>query len=274
MICPACNHEQETGKFCGKCGTAVIETAQQEISATAEAVTPTPAQTVSGNENLEKAKNISRQYGKHALGLLKNPGQAFNLGEQHFINGITTIVLYALAFALTLYFFINKLFKTVFGEVNALFDEGPAQSLPFFELASRFFITGIIFIAIGLVTTLVLTKVIGETDSIKTFIAKFSGILIPFTAVNVVTMLLALMGFYKATIVLALVSALFVAIIVPGFYMYKTALNKNHKVDSLYWGIGTQLITMFITYLFIKSSVIETINRFREQVPFPFLDMM
>lgn len=253
MICPSCNQEQESGKFCGSCGsTMVVTSSEKEVGATSETVHSTSTANITSNENLTKAKNLSQMYGKHALGLLKRPSLAFELNENHFVNGLITIVLYALTFALSLYFLANKLYKTMmsgFGFESFLGESGAASSLPFFDITFKLLLTGLVFVAIGMITASLTTKLMGTGITFKAFLSQYSGVLVPFAGLNVVATLLGLMGSIWGTLILLGVSLQFVILLMPGFFVYEYSKSSKPNVDRLYWGFGSILASMLLTYM-------------------------
>ncbi|MGM7703002.1 hypothetical protein ACSVDE_14825 [Pseudalkalibacillus sp. Hm43] len=271
MICPVCKHEQENGKFCGSCGASmIVTTTENEIAATSESVNVTTSTVSTPNENLDKAKNISRMYGNYVLALLKRPSLAFTLNEQQFVNGIITIILYALTFALSLYFLANSIFKAAMDGIGELFMETtPAASLPFFDITFKLLLIGVVFVAIGMVSTLLVAKLMGNKLPVKESLSQYSSVLVPFTALNMVAMILGLLGSVWGTIIIIVLSLLFVILFIPGFVVYEYSKDTKGTVDRFYWSFGAILGAMLFTYLVGKmfvweafSSLMELMERF------------
>ncbi|UOQ45578.1 hypothetical protein MUN89_06450 [Halobacillus salinarum] len=109
MKCSNCNHEQESGKFCGGCGSSLVSDGLTHAGEVSEV--PAAEAAHSNNENLEKAKQFSSAYGHYSLKLLKRPSHAFDADDSLFFQGLTTLFVYLLAFSLSLYFLANSYYK-------------------------------------------------------------------------------------------------------------------------------------------------------------------
>lgn len=155
LTCPNCQQQQQSGKFCGVCGTAMemeqsqppVEqqpipeeqnhTAAVENQAAATAEQPaiqdpiqqTRAQGYTqqkqyvnhgaqqGSSNFQKELS---NYGTFLLTLLKNPSEAFRSTESDYAKGLINIALYILTFGLSIYFTVNTFYKAMMGMAGGM----------------------------------------------------------------------------------------------------------------------------------------------------------
>src|SRR5690606_36924088 len=123
MKCPNCQHEQDTGKFCGKCGTAMIvnnggvaaNTAPPAQDSTAQftAATPGTAAPVyqapaEPNQHVEEVKATSKQYWSYFLQYIKKPGSIVERPDGQMVNALITLGIFALIFSMAIYKDLGK----------------------------------------------------------------------------------------------------------------------------------------------------------------------
>lgn len=261
ITCSQCQHQQESGKFCGSCGadlssameSTVQQPAQTEVAA---GVHTQPAYT---NENLTKAKEGVSKYWSFALDVLKRPSIALTGTEGHFVNGLVTIAVYVVAFALSLYFLANKLFKTMFGGMGSLFGESPmgAQSLPFFDIVSPLFMFALLFVAGALLSSFAAIKMMSDSLSFKGIIGQFGSVIIPFAALNVIAIIFGLTGSIQVTLLLTALSLLFPVIVMPALVVYDRSMQNSRPVNRIYWSVGASALSLLIAYLVVRTSVMS-----------------
>ncbi|MGD6803418.1 hypothetical protein ACQCVK_12435 [Rossellomorea vietnamensis] len=269
IICSECNHQQEAGKFCGSCGadlsTAVESpiqpSAQREVAAASHTQQP-----VYNNENLTKAKEGVSKYWSFALNVLKSPSAALTGYETHFVNGLITIAVYVAAFALSLYFLANKLYKTMMGGFGNFFGEGMgAQSLPFFDIAFALFMFALLFVAGAILSSFAAIKMMSEPLSFKGIIGQFGSVIIPFAAMNVIALIFGLAGSVQLTLLFTGLSLIFTIFIMPAIVVYDRSIKSGKSVNSVYLSIGASAMSMLIVYLVVRTSVmsfLEEMNQF------------
>jgi hypothetical protein len=264
ITCPSCLNEQDTGKFCGKCGTNLMETGgQPQPSAHAEtAAAAQPVPSMNSNENLMKAKEGVSKYWNYALEVLKKPSTALAGKESQFLNGIITIGIFVAALSISIYFLANKFYKEMFGGIGSLLsgDEMGAQSLPFFQFASSLMLFSLLFIIGALISVFLAAKLMSEGFTFKELLARFGGILIPFAALNVAAILFGLMGSIKFTLLLTGVSLLLTIVIMPALVVYDRAVKSSKAINGIYWSVGASAVSMLITYFIVRTSVMEFVN--------------
>ncbi|MFC7320013.1 zinc ribbon domain-containing protein [Halobacillus campisalis] len=259
MKCPQCNHEQGSGKFCGVCGSplssagASVETEQAATAATMEHKPVT-----TNSESVEKVKKFSGDYGQGALRFLKRPSLAFRAGETAFAQGLATLIIYMVAYSLSIYFLANSLFKQMGFGLGV-------QSLPFFGVTSRLFLISLIGIVICLAALFVMARFMNLQMSVKRLIAQYGGLITPFAAINVIAIIFGLSGAMSMTMLLLGGSAFFVLILVPALFIYHHGLTSKAEPHVFYWSTGTSLLIMIVSYLFwnwVISDMLDELDSF------------
>jgi hypothetical protein len=262
LKCTNCLNEQDSGKFCGKCGTSLMVTGIPQPTAYTEAAAASPAvaaQPVNTNEHVTKAKENVSKYWSYALQVLKKPSVAFDTKDSQYVNGIITMALFVIAFALSIYFLANKLYKAVVGGFGSLFSEGGigAESLPFFNITSSLFMFAVFFILGSFISVFLVSKFMTEGFTLKELLGQFGSILIPFTALNVVAIIFGLMGSIQLTLTLTGVSLFYTIAILPSIIVYDRAMKSEKSLNKLYWATGASAASLFIAYLIVRMSVLD-----------------
>ncbi|UTE77442.1 DUF6574 domain-containing protein [Rossellomorea sp. KS-H15a] len=276
MKCSKCFNEQDSGKFCGKCGANLMEaeithqpTAYEEVAAASETVA---REQVPVNESVTKAKEGVSKYWNYALQILKKPSLALEGGDHQFKNGLITIGLFVIAFSLSIYFLVNKLFKAMFGGLGSMFSEDGmgAQSLPFFHITSSLFMFSLIFLVGALISVFLAGKFMSKGITFKKLLAQFGGVLVPFATLNVVAIPTGLMGSVQWTLILTGVSLFYAIVIMPAIVVYDRAMKSQQSVNKVYLAAGASALSMFITYLVIRTSVMEFMEEIESLVNMGF----
>lgn len=242
VTCPNCHHQNDGGNFCEKCGTRLAEGEPVVVggasAASVEATRP--------NEHLEKAKNVSKLYFGYFVSLLKSPlSKGSRIGEEHFVNGLITIILYSLILPLSMYV--------------ALRDYGSFMDSPFLTIVIKPFLTMGVFVFLMSVFTFCAVKVVGEHVSFKSAVARFGAILVPFIAIFALGLLMSLFGIYEFVFVLAL--GLFGAIFtVPAIVVMSYTRNITSKFDPLYGIILTYVASFIVFALILKGFILNMID--------------
>lgn len=267
LQCPKCHAEQETGKFCGVCGEPLQPLNNNEHFSSAETGTHTESSANNvpienhqntyqetaattaqpQNQTMETVKTVTTNYGNYFLELLKNPTKAFKLGENDFVNGIITLILYAITFSLSIYFLANSLTKRISNLFGA-----DSDKLPFFELNSRIVLFVIIFTAVSLISMFIMTKIAHNEVSPKLLIAQYGGFAVPFTTLNILAIITGLAASYILTPVLLAISSSLLLSYIPVLFVYEKVNQVNRQGQTLYISIGTLLIIGLINYIIVK----------------------
>lgn len=275
LECSNCNNKQESGKFCGVCGGALepatgdgnTEPATpQEGTAGAGGGGYQQAATVAhesaqdqeqANQTADKIKNGLSQYWHYALNLLKNPTTAFHTNDGYILNAVITLLIFALASSLSLYFLANSMASSMFGGMME-------SSVPFFSLTFRLLFIAIVFLALAFASALMMTKAAKNQDSAKTLLTQFGSLAVPFAALNVVAILAGIAGSTVFTLVLLGVSYSLFLYFVPVLFVYEKANLVSRTGQKVYLSLATVLIMTVLTFLtsgMILSDLIDSISR-------------
>ncbi|MBP1930154.1 zinc ribbon domain-containing protein [Ammoniphilus resinae] len=236
MFCPSCGNHNEGGKFCVKCGTKLD--APNEASVAEEEVAAATSQSpsyqkvlanVGSNEKVQQAKQISQLYFKYFMSIIRKPTQISQEANQaQFINGMITIVLYALSIPLMVYFGLNDMI-------------GSYMDSPFTDIVIKpafYFFLFIAFIDAALFGVIKLGKV---NASFKDVTARFGSFLVVPLAFLLVALVFSLVKF--KLFLLFLLFGFLGLFIVVSFTIYSFKRSSSSGLDPVY---GT-----FITYLAI-----------------------
>ncbi|WP_082233164.1 hypothetical protein [Halobacillus massiliensis] len=244
MKCPQCENEQSSGKFCGVCGSAL--TVEEAASTALITVETKEADTIG------KVK----AYWDQSLLYLKQPLEAFRVSESFFAQGAAALLLYTLAFSLSIYFLANSIIKIM----SLGWEE--AEKLPFFETTSKIFLYSIVGVAISLAAIMIVSKLMKLTLDMKRTVAQYGALITPFILVNLISILFALSGTVTATIVLLGSSLSYALYLVPVLFIFNHGVSGQRRPYAFYGAIGTSVIISFLTYFFWKWKLIEKFNEF------------
>lgn len=272
LVCPKCNHQQDSGKFCGVCGTAVqaadseqlpndnVEeevrsgSPEQDIQSEGAASTSQTAATAEPQvqETSEVIKNGLSQYWSYFLTMVKNPSRAFDANENQFVNGLVTLGLYAVIFSLSLYFLANSLMRAF----NNWFD----TSVPFFDVNARLVFVAIIFFVITFGSAFIMIKIAKNQQSFKTIIAQYGSIVVPFTALNVIAMIGGLIGSIQLTMSSIFLSASLTFVFIPVLFVYEKVSSSNRSNQKIYLSLATILLITLISYILHDALIVNLIE--------------
>lgn len=258
MVCKECGKINEDGKFCEACG-AKLETGEEQESVATAQQTPTTSQTTTNNttqesaetnnnEYVDKAKDISKTYFSYFLRILKSPlSESQNIRREEFINGVITIVLYALFIPLMIYLSLgsearNWMFESPFLDILLKPTIGYAVFI--------FLIAAFVFIAVQLGNVKV---------SIKDVIARFGALLVPFVAFFVVGFVLALLqtGAFAIPLSIGVMGSTLAA---PALVIQSFKENVKGGLDAVYGVILAYILTL-ITFGIMSAILIESMMR-------------
>ncbi|MFD1173481.1 hypothetical protein [Oceanobacillus picturae] len=243
LVCTTCNHKQETGKFCGVCGSVVTP---EGNPAGADNLTA-PAQSAATMAPVSQPTDIKdglQQYGSYFLSLLKNPSLAFQSGRKHFISGFVTLIIYAIAFSLSIYFLANSLTRSFMGGFGTT-----ESSLPFFELNFRLFFIIAISMVISLLSSFIMVKAAKNHIDFQTFVAQFGGLAVPFVGLNVLAILFGLAGSIQLTMYTLGTSLILFLMFVPVIMVYDKATLVAKQGQRVYLSLATVILMSVLTYI-------------------------
>ncbi|WP_345242061.1 zinc ribbon domain-containing protein [Pontibacillus salipaludis] len=260
MTCPSCQKDNQSGKFCGSCGTPLSAAATE--TAASYAAGPSTQQT----EVINRAKGASKQYGNYALQLLKKPSEAFDKSDQQFVQGLSTLVIYLVTFALSLFFLFNSLFKKAQSSFGSYMEGLAPESLPFFKITWPLFLNTTFIVLAAVISTLAVARIISASFSVKGLITQFGSLLVPFAALNVLGMLAGLAGSIKFTLILGSISLLFPVLLYPALIIYEYALKSEAPIKRVYWSLGATLFTVFLIYLEINLFIRDKVQEYERML--------
>lgn len=250
MICKNCGQDNQEGKFCQSCGANLAGDSNEETAAVVETHgdnTHHSSQTEKEsnlNEYLEKTKDISKTYFSYFTRVLKSPlTESQTIRKEEFVNGIITIVLYALLIPLMAYLSLGSARHYMASPFFNVFFK-PALGYTVFI----FLIAGFSFLAIQL----------GKAKAdIKDVIARFGALLVPFIVIFVIAFILALLqtGFYAVVLSLGLMGSIMA---VPPLVIYSYKKDVKGGLDTLYGVLLTYILTS-ITLGIMSAILIENI---------------
>jgi hypothetical protein len=258
MHCQNCGNYNNGGKFCIKCGTKL------EVAATSETVAPTPIQQTSsnvgnqgnpGNQQLNQAKQVSKLYFKYFVDMLKNPTKnSQNANESQFMNGIITMVLYALCIPLMLFFGLRDAFGAFYEPSFADMVMKPA----FFYLLFIGFIDVVLF---------AILKISRVNVSFKGVTARYGSFLVVPTAFLIIALLLSLVG--TMLFMLFLLFGFLGLFIVVAFVLYSYKKDSQQGLDPVY-GTFISYLSILILFAILGQQMIESFERAMGSMFFPF----
>ena len=262
MKCTKCNHEQDSGKFCGSCGNALIATNfEGPESVIPEMVTqtpyPSPVQTqtyqapAEPNVHVEKVKETSKQYWTYFLQYLKKPSSIFDQPSSNFVHAFISIILFALILTLSLHKNIS-LVASPLEEFSSFI--GQESVMPsFISILFSTLLTVAVLILLGMVSVFLISKFFGNNVSFKDVFTLIGTLLIPFIVIGLVAYILLLIGSLFFGNVLLVVSFLLSIYVMPLFVVSKLLAKTSRSLDSFYAYLA------YIVLFLIGFSIIATV---------------
>ena len=257
MICQSCKQETDEGKFCTNCGAAL----NTEPSEAAAATEPTSseqnqpekqvnqtsqqsnqqAQQQEPNEYVEKAKELSADFGNFCLTLIKRPNDARHINEKSLIPGIITILIFALIISLDSY--ITLVRADAFESVS-FFDY---FLVPLFKYI-------VMFAAIAAIT-FAAAKVALQDIKVTDVIAKYGAYMMPFILLFIVSIIFNLIKLTQEPFhIVGVISLLGPVLIVPVLIITERAVKG---LDLIYTIVVVSLINFTIYSYLSKSPILS-----------------
>lgn len=279
MICSNCGNEQDSGKFCGKCGTPLTaETAketEQETPVTQSEESPsvTPTQQAEAaaaveqpaavpNPSIEKAKKTSMQYLNFFTTFVKSPTKAFEQSESNWLNGLITTIAVALILTFSIYSVINGFISKAAAEA---FYFDPLMSKSYFSLI---FPRAFAIIA-GMIASIILV-VFGVTHafirpiSLKSVVGMYGSLMLPVVIMSAIVWLLIAINSYSASYFVFAITLSMITVISPFVILFHVSENIKTKIDRLYIGliyiVGYSVVTFILGYILLESTIMKIIT--------------
>lgn len=265
MICVNCAHEQESGKFCGKCGAKFEATGTDtevtavgtEHAATAEIEQPiaTPIEPVEPNVYIENTKQKSKLYFKYFMQHLKQPSLAKKEGETHFTNGLISIGLLALLTGVS---------------ISAAISSANIYGTSFFSTLIGMILFSVISMGLVVSTLWLTNKFFGPQQSFKSIVNLYGGHLSPLLIVATASLLLILLKSYTFAGLSLFMVFLFTIMLLPLYLISILLTKKSSNLDPLY-GYFIYIIATSISFIILMSILADsTIGRFIDQFNYYF----
>ncbi|WP_211654840.1 zinc ribbon domain-containing protein [Planococcus alpniumensis] len=272
MKCPNCQHEQDTGKFCGKCGAGLVANPNVESQATAApepagynaaaAVNPVPTEP---NQHVEKVKVQSKQYWNYFLRYFKKPGLIVDQSADQFVNALITMGIFALFFSLAIYKNLSMAISPMddFGDFF-----GSSQSLmpSFFSVLFGTVLTLGFLFALAAACIFVVNKFAGPDESFKSIVTSFGTLMVPSVALVVLAYALLLISSMTFGNLMLFIS-LSLAISVMPLYLVTALLKKTTKSFDSYYAYLTYIVLFTVgTFIIMTVFFDSTIGRYMDDL--------
>ncbi|NMO97904.1 zinc ribbon domain-containing protein [Paenibacillus lemnae] len=205
-----------------------------------------PSQT---NAYLESAKKNSKMYFQYFVNVLKNPlAAAQRTGSEQLINGIITMVIFALLIPLMTYLSL--------GEARDYLDR---YGSPFVDVVLKPWLWLMLLLGLTAVYTTGAVKLATNTKvDIKEIFARFGTLLVPFIAIVIVGFLLAFMeiGLGGNLLAIGVIGAFFT---IPVLIAVDYKRVPGAKLDTLY-AILLIYAALLVTVMIIGRSLLSMMN--------------
>lgn len=272
LVCQKCNSQQDSGKFCGVCGGTLelgdnvddnkTHEPKENIGTKQQAATVATPQSQTSQSTESFKKGVS-EYGNYFLNLLKNPTEALHTNDSQFLHGLISLILFAIASSLSLYFLANSMMKSMMGGIIE-------TSIPF-SVNFRLVFMAVILLAIAFTSALIMVKATKNQETVKTLLTQFGSLAVPFTAINALALLTGLAGFKVFTMILLGTSYGLFLCFVPVIFVYEKANLVNNNGQKVYVSLATVLIMAVLTSIFTIVILSEMISSIQETFStFPF----
>lgn len=280
MKCTNCQHEQSTGKFCGKCGTvltanngeAALNTAPPVQESTAQYTTATPGTAApvyqapaEPNQHMEKVKATSKQYWNYFLQYIKKPGSIVEQSDGQIVNALITLGVFALIFSMAIYKDLGQVLEPV-DQLGGFFGSSQSVMPSFFSvLLTTVFSLGIFF-ALTAGCIYLVNKFAGTDESFKNIITYYGTLAVPSVAVALAAYVLLLMNSMVFGNVLLIVS-LGLTISVMPLYLITALLKKTLKSFDSFYAYLSYIVLFSISSMIVMTVFFDsTIGRYIEDL--------
>lgn len=272
MKCPNCQHEQDTGKFCGKCGAGLVANPNMGSQAT---VTPEPAgyQAATAvnpahtepNQHVEKVKVQSKQYWNYFLRYFKQPGSIIDQSADQFVNALITMGIFALFFSLAIYKNLSVALSPM-DELGGFF--GGSQSLmpSFFSVLFGTVLTLGLLFALSAACIYAVSKFAGPDESFKSIVTSFGTLMIPSVALVILAYALLLISSMTYGN-LVLIISLSLAVSVMPLYLVTVLLKKASKTFDSYYAYLSYIVLFTVgTFIIVTVFFDATVGQYMDDL--------
>jgi len=257
MKCSNCKHENEGGKFCENCGAKLQGTFENEVAASVEPVYES-SQRNQTNQYIETTKKVSKQYFSYFMQVLKKPyANSKNVGSEHFINGIITIVLYCLFIPLMTYFGVSGVLSKVNNFGSSLLGTDVNIKPPFTDIVIKPVFAYVIFTLLVVTYTFAAVKLGRIKASYKELLARFGSILIPFVLLLAIGFVMSILKM-KLFILFLILGFIGSILVVPPLVIASYKKENQEGLDVVYGTLLTYVL-IFITNIIMAKILFEAI---------------
>lgn len=269
MKCPNCQHEQDAGKFCGKCGAALlakpIGDAERPVMSNEPAgyaanatVAQAPAEP---NQHVEKVKVQSKQYWNYFLQYAKNPGTIIDQPNGQFVNALITMGIFALIVSLAIYKNLSMALSPM-QDFGGFFGSSPSLMPSYFSvLLSTLLTLGLIF-ALAAGCIYLVNKFAGPDESFKSIVTSFGTLMVPAVVLIVIAYILLLISSMTFGNLLLFIS-LSLAISIMPLYLITALLKKAAKSFDSYYAYLSYIVLFTVGLTIIMTVFFDsTIGRY------------
>ena len=230
MKCPNCGHEG-TGKFCVKCGTP-FEEAATASEAPSGRNTTFPIDQEQLNRHIESVKEVSRNYFNYFLTVFMHPyRRAAQIQGQQWVNGLITIVLYGL--------FIGLFTYVLLGDLRSMI------ASPFINFVLKPTIGHIVFLSLVAFFIFLAAKLMRVNWTFLDVYAEFGSLLVPFVALFLFALILALLQAKVFAVILLLLGMMIASFLTPALIL--TIHRQETGGLDRFYAIVVVYVLLFIT---------------------------
>ncbi|BBI31500.1 zinc ribbon domain-containing protein [Cohnella abietis] len=264
MQCTQCGQINQSAKFCVKCGANLQAQATSEVASASEAASnhyqppaqpftfqqspiqptnhqqhTTHQQPARPNQQLEQAKQVSKQYLSYFLEVLKNPirtGQ--NSTDGHMINGIITLILFSLILPLIGYIQLRSRVSR--------YGFGLADHISFGEVVIKNFF--ILFIIIMLINSVIFLVLKAGTTAVnyREVTARFGTLMIPAVAFFLIALIFSWLSDGSYVLLLSIGLGMLSWFVAVCFVIYSFKKDQTSGLDAFYGVIITYVVTFYL----------------------------
>ena len=290
MNCIQCGHQQEGGKFCGKCGSPLTISESSTVRdvndttpvenkaiATVEGVArerrTTQTATVQTNEQVERLKANSQRYWTYIKEYGLQPQKIFINPESQSTNSIITLILFLVLTPIVIASLIKKFYNSTLGGLQDGILGGFGPSTPdisIFPIFVGWVIPIFLLVGLSMGVSYVVMKISKQPMSFKKLISIYGTLLIPVVGIVILGCLFTLisqLGMGAGLIVLSVVLALY---LYPPLILFHQS-SGTPKIDSVHRALiyfaGYTIILYLTVTQYIKSLITPFIEMFTD---FPF----
>lgn len=246
--CSSCEHTQEVGNFCGKCGAPLIDSnavpsqeAHTEAASTIEPNQVPPARNVQPNEQIENIKVESKKYFNYFISQLKEPSAAEDDGAASFKNGLITVISYIILTAIAIYTSIQVTIPRGFGF------ESLAPSI--FQMIISLGVFFALIFVVNITSIFVTSKLFSTNLTFQETFNKISKYYVVPSALSVVAIVLGILKSLGATTFVIITGFSIAFGIIPIFVMVKLLANESKGIDRFYAFIFYLLFNIVIVVI-------------------------